>query len=188
MLLLNKTVALTLASSLCLAACAGRDDGRPKRPELTPERKAELYERFTVRWDFNGDGLVSCADVEFQREQLFTLLDTDTDDQLASGEYRYAKFEDKSFLFHLFTDVDTDSSGSISRVELNRVQHSQFASLDKDANCLVDEEEAAIAARERAREARGEGANREGRNGRGGGRPGGQRRNPGGGVTDTTAS
>lgn len=179
---INKTAIITLLSSLCVVACSGPDDRRPPRPELTPERKAELHERFVDRWDFDGDGAVTCADVAFQRNQLFTLLDTNTDDMLTSGEYRYAKFEDKNFLFHLFTEVDTDGTGTISRSELNAVTHSQFVSLDKNGDCVVNEQEAEAAARERARENRSE--QRGGKGGRGG-PPRGGRPN---GITEAPAS
>lgn len=171
---------LTLILALSLTACAGRGDRGPERPTLSPERRAELAERFTVRWDHDRDGIVTCADVAFERASLFTLLDTDENKELASAEYRYAKFEDKSFLFHLFDDVDIDHSGSISLQELQEVSHSQFASVDKDGNCIVSEEEAVEAMREQARTRR-EGGERQGERGRGRGGRGGQRP---GGVTD----
>ena len=174
------TTAFTLASALFLSACAGGSDRGPKRPELTPERKAELYERFVRRWDLNADDQVTCVDVKLQRRALFSVLDTDPDEQLTSGEYRYAKFEDKSFLFHLFSDVDTDSSGAISLNELDAVKHSQFESLDKNGDCIVSELEAEAEARERARDGREGRGGREksGRGGRGGrGERGGQRPN-----------
>lgn len=130
--------------------------------------------RFMDHWDQNGDGQVTCADVNLQRARLFAQLDVDENEELASGEYRYAKFEDKSFLFHLFTDVDTDKSGAVNLEELQSVIHSQFASMDRDGDCFVTNEEAAAAMRERAREVRSE---REGRDGRGrsGPRPNGRR-------------
>lgn len=161
-------VACSLILSLGLIACAGSNDRGSKRPELSPERKAELYERFVRRWDLNADGQVTCVDVDLQRRALFSVLDKDSDEQLTSGEYRYAKFEDKSFLFHLFSDVDVNSSGAISFEELNGVTHSQFTSLDKNGDCLVSELEAEAEARERARDGR------EGRGGRGKGGPGGR--------------
>lgn len=174
---LKRAAALSLVACVALTACAGSHNRGPKRPELSPERKAELYERFVVRWDENGDGGVSCADIEIRRDALFTELDTDTDNLLASVEYRYAKFEDKSFLFHLFADVDSDASGSISRDELHSVSDSLFASLDKDGNCIVSREEAATAAQKQARDERGKDSeDRGGREGREGGRgPRGQR-------------
>lgn len=170
---------------LILAACAGSQKGPGGRGgaprEIPSERKAELMGRFLVRWDHDRDGSVTCDDVAFERGKLFTLLDTDGDDLLVSGEYRYAQFEDKSFMFHLFTDVDADSSGTVSRDELTGVVHSQFAGLDRDGDCFVSEEEMLTAARERMRERR----RQEGGEGRGQGRGRGQR--PPGGLTDTAS-
>ena len=177
---MTKSFSLTLILTLSLSACAGRDRG-PERPVLSPERRAELAERFTRQWDHDRDGVVTCADLAFERAVLFTLLDTDNNEELASAEYRYAKFEDKSFLFHLFDDVDTDHSGAISLQELQNVSHSQFASVDRDGNCIVSEEEAVEAAREQARTRR-EGGDRQGGRDRGRGGRGSQRPN---GATNT---
>jgi len=166
---------LALITLSLLAGCANNRDDRRKRPELSPERKAELYERFVRRWDLNADGQVTCVDVNLQRRALFSVLDKNADEKLTSGEYRYAKFEDKSFLFHLFTDVDTNTDGTISLMELDGVTHSQFTSLDKNGDCIVSELEAEAEARERARDGReaSGGRGKGGRGGRGGQRPNG---------------
>lgn len=163
---------VTLTAVSVLAGCANNRGDRRERPELSPERKAELYERFVRRWDINGDQQVTCADVKLQRRALFADLDKNYDEQLTSNEYRFAKFEDKNFLFHLFTDVDTDNSGTVTPIELNNVTHSEFASLDKDGNCIISELEAEVDARNRARDRRDGpgGRERSGRSG-GGGRP-----------------
>lgn len=185
---MRPTAAFALVSSLCLAACAGPGDRRPERPAPSPERMAEMQDRFLARWDHDSDGAVTCDDVAFERAELFFILDTNEDEELAASEYRYAKFEDKSFLFHLFSDVDTDQSGTVSSQELRDVSHSQFAALDRDGDCLVSPEEAMIAMRENAREERSgerEGRGGKGGRGRGGQRPNGQRP---GGLTDTAAS
>ncbi len=181
---LMKNLAVACMITLVLVACTSRGDRRPERPEPSPERRAEMQQRFLARWDQNGDGAITCDDVAFERAELFFVLDTNEDEELASSEYRYAKFEDKSFMFHVFSEVDTDTSGAVSLKELQAVTHSQFASIDKDGNCIVSDEEAFSAAREKMREDRtGEG--REAREGRGGGgRRGGQRP---GGLTDTSA-
>ena len=179
-----KPLSSALILTLTLAACAGRGDREPERRPLSPEQRTEMIERFTARWDHDGSGAVTCADVAFERASLFTLLDADENEELASAEYRYAKFEDKSFLFHLFDDVDADHSGAISLQELQDVKHSQFASVDRDGNCIVSEEEAVEAMREQIRERRrGEGRGEQGERGRGRGR-GGQRP---GGVTDAAS-
>ncbi len=163
-------IVLALISVCLLAGCANNRDDRREGPKLSPERKAQLYDRFVRRWDLNADSQVTCEDVNLQRRALFAVLDADSDNQLTSSEYRYVKFEDKSFLFHLFSDVDRDSSGAISLSELNDVKHSQFVSLDKNNDCIISEAEAEVEARERARDgrARPEGG---GRGGRGGKRP-----------------
>ncbi len=170
-----KHLPITFILAVSLTACAGRGERGRERPEPSPERKAEMVERFTARWDHDRDGTVSCADVAFQRTRLFAQLDTDTDEQLSSGEYRYAKFEDKGFLFHLFADVDTDLSDSVSLSEFQAVTNSRFASADKDGDCIISPEEAVNAMRVEVRDRRsGEDGARGERDGRSRGR-GGQR-------------
>jgi len=174
----KKTTALLALATICLlAGCASNRGDRRERPEPSPERKTEIYQRFLTLQDINGDGEVTCADVQRERALLFGLLDVDDNKSLISSEYRYAKFEDKSFLFHAFADVDTDLSGSISLAELSAVSDSQFTAADQDANCIISKEEAVIAARDHFQgkpgsKKRPDGRSREGR--RGGGRgPGG---------------
>lgn len=167
------TIALALISVCLLAGCANNRDDRREVPKLSPERKAQLYDRFVRRWDMNADKQVTCEDVNLQRRALFAVLDTDSDQQLTPSEYRYVNFEDKSFLFHPFAEVDTDKSGAIILSELNDVKHSQFVSLDKDGDCAISKIEAEVEARERARDgrARPEGGGRGERGRRDGRRP-----------------
>lgn len=148
MLLSNAAASIMLVSMLCLTACANNRGDRRERPEPSPERKTEIYQRFLTLQDINGDGEVTCADVQRERALLFGLLDADGNKNLVSSEYRYAKFEDKSFLFHTFTDVDTDISGGVSLAELSAVSDSQFTAADQDANCIISKEEAVTAAQD----------------------------------------
>lgn len=166
---MNKTVSrviLAFTTLSLLAGCANNRGERRERPELSPERKAEMYERFVRRWDLNADNQVTCLDVTLQRRALFSVLDKNYDEQLAPNEYRFAKFEDKSFLFYLFTEVDKDTSGAVSLRELDSVTHSEFASLDKDGDCVISELEAEVDSRNRARDRR-DGPNGRERGGRG---------------------
>lgn len=181
------TVFSAILTASMVGACAGPGGKGPgrggpgqrpeHRPEMTPERKAEMFERFTMRWDHDGDGSVTCADVAFERAQLFARLDADKNDGLASGEYRFAKFEDKSFMFHLFSDVDADRSGEISLDELKSATHSRFNSIDRDGNCIVTPEETAAQAGKRLRGPRPKGGEKPG--------PGGRRGRGPGGLTET---
>lgn len=175
---------------LLLSACAGSDRGRPdrrERPEPSPEQRAEMLDRFLVKWDKNNDRQLTCEDIALERKALFVLLDEDGDETLSSGEFRYAKFEDKSFMFHLFSEVDNDRSGNVSLTELQAVIHSQFEGMDRDGDCLINEDEMMLALREQMRTER---ANREGEEGRRGGRGGRGGRQGGGrpgGLTDALA-
>lgn len=177
-----------IITSLLLTACAGPGGGRPEpqeRPEPSPERRAEMTARFLAKWDKNGDDLLTCEDVALERKALFVTLDEDGSETLTSGEFRYAKFEDKSFLFHLFSEVDNDKSGDISVQEMQAVTHSQFEGIDKDGDCLVNEQEIMLAMRNQMRSERAGREGREGREGRGGrGGRGGPGQRPGG-WTDT---
>lgn len=183
--------ATAIITSVLIAACAGPGGGRPdrqERPEPSPERRAEMRDRFLTQWDKNSDDQLTCEDIALERKALFITLDEDGSETLTSGEFRYAKFEDKSFLFHLFSEVDTDRSGDISVAEMQAVTHSQFEGMDKDGDCLVNDQEIMLAMRDLIRSERAErqGAERgEGRGGRGG--RGGQGRRPGG-LTDATTN
>ncbi len=170
----NTAVVLALTAACLLAGCAGNRSDRRERPEPSPERKAEIYQRFLTLQDTNGDGEVTCADIQRERVLLFGLLDADDSKSLIRSEYRYAKFEDKSFLFHAFPDVDTDISGGISLAELSAVSDSQFTAADKDANCIISKEEAVAAAQDHFQSKPGskkrpDGRSREGRRGGGSG-------------------
>lgn len=175
---------LLLASSL-VAACGGHRGPERREPApVDPAKMEQMYYEFVARWDYNEDGVASCDDMALQRSRLFRLLDTDKDGFLSTGEYRYAQFEDKSFMFYDFLRVDKNSSGTITIEELNEVPHSQFQAADKDHDCTISREEAMMALRDSragtwgSREDSPDGE-RGGRGGRGG--PPGGNRGPGGG-------
>jgi len=162
------TALLALATACLLAGCASNRGDRRERPEPSPERKTEIYQRFLTLQDTDGDGSVTCADVQRERVLLFSLIDSDDSKNLIRSEYRYAKFEDKSFLFHTFTDVDTDTSGGISLAELSAVSDSQFTAADQDADCVVSKEEAVIAAQDQFQSKPGSNKQPDGRSRQGG--------------------
>lgn len=186
---MNK-LATAIITAILVTACAGPGGGRPDRqepPEPSPERRAEMTARFLAKWDKNGDNQLTCEDVALERKALFVTLDEDASETLTSGEFRYAKFEDKSFLFHLFSEVDSDKSNDISVSEMQAVKHSQFESIDKDGDCLVNDQEMMLAMRDMLRSERAGrqgGKERQGRGGRGG--RGGPGQRPGG-LTDTSS-
>lgn len=148
------TRALVISSTfLVVAGCASRE---PERPQLSPERKQELYERFVLRHDVNLDRVVTCEDIAISRTRLFTSLDVDGDGSLAASEYRLAPFEDKSFVFYPFEKVDTDTSVLVSKAEFAAVPDSQFGRFDRNRDCTVSVEEAAEATRDQFEERRGD--------------------------------
>lgn len=134
----------------------------------------QIYARFVERWDYNSDGFATCDDVRIQRARLFKLLDEDKDDFLTSREYRYAKFEDKSFLFFPIDRVDSDTSTSVDVEEFVAVPHSEFLNIDQDGNCEISQREAMTAMRDMMAGERegGRGGKGGGRGGKGGGRGG----------------
>jgi len=170
------SILILLSASLALGACASKGPergARPDRPEIDPEARAErmeqIYRQFVDRWDYNQDGEATCDDIDTQRSRLFRTLDEDKDGELTSGEYRHAKFEDKSFMFFDFLRVDTNASGRVELEELAAVPHSQFLNADKDDDCSISPPEAMAVVRESMMQ-----GGRGGRGGRGGGRgPGG---------------
>ena len=143
---------LALSSALLLTACASKrpDDrhGPPQGPAMDPARMEEMVRLYTERWDYNNDGAATCDDINVARSRLFRLLDEDKDGQLTSGEYRHAKFEDKSFLFFDFLRIDTNGDGAVSVDELVAVPNSQFMAADKDHDCRISPNEAMASMRE----------------------------------------
>ncbi|WP_262694931.1 EF-hand domain-containing protein [Kordiimonas aquimaris] len=130
---------------LCVSGCASnRRDGPP---ELPPERKQALYDRLVTQWDYNQDDTITCADVTTVRTRLFDTLDTNKDGFLYPAEYRFAQFDDKSFLFFPFAKVDSDESSSISFTEFKDIPHSEFGGYDSNRDCIVTIDEAAAALR-----------------------------------------
>jgi len=115
---------------------------------MDPQRMEHIYLQFVERWDYNQDGLATCDDLTVKRSRLFKRLDADKSGDLTSGEFRYAKFEDKSFMFFPLDRVDTNASATIEVDEFVAVSDSSFLHTDKDKNCVISRQEAMIAARE----------------------------------------
>lgn len=172
-----RPLALLGCASVLLMACASnKGPERPEKRQMDPERMERLYNQFVERWDYNEDGMATCDDISVQRARLFKRLDTDESGALTSGEYRYAKFEDKSFMFFALDRVDTNASAEVDLEEFVAVSHSEFLNLDKDGNCAISQREAIAALRELrgGQEGHGRGQGQRGRGGRGmGGKRGG---------------
>lgn len=147
----SKHVVTALIIAVTLTACASRRKA-PERPPLKPEQKQTLYNRLVTRWDFDKDGAVTCNDITVQRRSLFIELDTDNNDLLSVSEYRFARFEDKSYLFYTYQEVDIDKAPGLSFTEFNAVSHSQFVGFDRDKNCTVSIDEASDALRSQLEE------------------------------------
>jgi len=177
-----QTILILAGAAALLSACAQKGPERMARggqqmdPEQRAERMERVYTEFVARWDYNGDGKASCDDINLQRSRLFRLLDEDRDGALTSGEYRHAKFEDKSFMFFDFLRVDADGAGGVDVDELAGVPHSQFLNADKDGNCIINRQEAIAMVREIRM---GDGESRSQGRGRGGKGRGGKGRGPG---------
>jgi len=165
-------LSVTITIALCMTACAS--NRRPERPEVSPERKQSLYSRMIDKWDINRDGIVTCDDVAAVRRALFSTLDTDDNEVLSPKEYRFAQFEDKSFLFYPYEKANTRNTNDIDFAEFSAVPHTEFAGIDRNKDCTVSVDEAAYALRDEFRERRGRDGRREGRRGereQGGNRP-----------------
>jgi len=147
---------VALTAVIALTACASKHPDKRGGPPpgspgmmqgrgMDPERMKALVARYTERWDTDRDGVATCDDVNLARSRLFRVLDEDKDGFLNSGEYRHAKFEDKSFLFFDFLTVDKDHDGAVSVEELVAVPNSQFLAADRDKDCRIAPEEAMAA-------------------------------------------
>ncbi len=171
---------IIFGAAFSLSACAGGPErGRPGGPpqtDMNPESHAErvqqVYSQFVSRWDYNQDGEATCDDISVQRSRLFRVLDENKDGKLVSGEYRHAKFEDKSFMFFDFLRVDTNDTGAVELEELVAVPHSQFLNADRDGDCYISPPEAMAMVRQSQMGAGGgEGRGPGGRGGQGGRAP-----------------
>jgi Ca2+-binding EF-hand superfamily protein len=167
-----KTLILLGCSALVLAACASKPaPDRHMRP-LSPERAEFLYKKYLKHWDLDGNNQVTCNDLRLMRTQLFAKLDENHNGTLDEPEYRFAKFEDKNYLFFEIKQLDTDLSASLDLGEFLTVSHSEFRHYDQNSDCTVSKAEAT---RVMSETSRGRGRNREDPDstGRRGGRSGG---------------
>ncbi|MBV1900130.1 MAG: hypothetical protein KUG56_00495, partial [Kordiimonadaceae bacterium] len=73
----------------------------------------------------------------------FGKLDKNRNLALSEQEYRRVNFEDKSFVFHQFSSLDSDASGFIDIKEFTQVSHSEFRGLDQDDDCQLGSKDAA---------------------------------------------
>ncbi|WP_417450538.1 hypothetical protein [Kordiimonas sp.] len=167
------SAALLLTAAMLLASCASsRSDKQQRHPQIDkdmdPARMEAIVSQYIDRWDYNNDGAATCEDINVSRSRLFRLLDEDKNAVLTSGEYRHAKFEDKSFLFFYFIRIDSNGDGAVSLDEVIAVPHSQFMAVDKNADCSISPQEAMASMRDsRARDHQSGGRGRpEGREGK----------------------
>ena len=140
----KRSVLTLILTTLVLGACTKR---RPeqKLPAIEPAERIKIHKNLIKSWDTNNDGSATCDDILETRALLFNQLDANKDGALRKGEYRLAAFEDKSFVFIDFDKADIDLSGQIDRAEFIAIPHRSFQGIDRDSNCLLDEEEAIFA-------------------------------------------
>jgi len=128
-----------------LGGCS-KDDEDPL-PILTAEQTERIITASYRDFDYNRDKQVTCADVRRLRSDQFDALDKDNSGDLSRGEYRFAKFDDEDFNFQDYVRLDTDENGTLTKNEIMAVVSNRFASLDRDKNCFVSEEEMIMAGR-----------------------------------------
>jgi len=168
-----KSLVLIGCAAALVSACASNEKhDHPEQHQMDPQRMEHIYLQFVERWDYNEDGQATCDDVAVKRSRLFKRLDEDKSGDLTSGEFRYAKFEDKSFMFFPLDRVDTNASATIDVDEFVAVSNSSFLHADKDKNCVISEQEAMIAVRELRGGGESGDHSKGGRGGSGGGRSG----------------
>lgn len=141
MIKLSHTLLIS-AAAIMLTACSSKKLGPLEKP-MTPEMIANFYDRTLVQWDHNQDNTLTCDDVKTARTGLFQELDTNGNKSLGQTEYRRAQFEDKSFMFFRFDQLDSNADGIVSIAEFNSVSDSNFRAMDKNEDCNVSALEAA---------------------------------------------
>ncbi|MCK0068615.1 MULTISPECIES: hypothetical protein [Kordiimonas] len=156
----NKLFISISTACILLGACSKKDID--PITQIPPARAEQIYNRVVREWDENKDGKASCEDVAVRRRALFKVVDADKSGDLWPGEYRLAKFEDRSFHFFEFPKADVDESGRIELDEFIAIPPSRFQGFDADSDCLISKEEAlraeiaAIRSGERRRSAKSE--------------------------------
>ncbi len=150
-------VSLVVLSAV-LAGCAPRARG-PQPIVPTAEEENRAVDGLLRQFDLNRDGQITCADLESQRRALFAQIDEDQNGTLRRGEYRFAAFEDQSFQFYDFVDVDKNEDGLVDFNEFSAVSNNNYARLDRNRDCLVTRAEMIAASQDffragRAAEAR----------------------------------
>lgn len=152
---------------ILLGACSTKKEDPIKK--IPPARAEQIYNRVIRQWDENKDGAATCADVAVRREALFKIVDADKSGDLWPGEYRLAKFEDRSFHFFEFPKADVDESGRIELREFLAIPPSRFQGFDSNSDCIISKEEAlraeiaAIRSGERRRSAKKESEKKDGK-------------------------
>lgn len=144
--------ALALASGLALAQNAGSTDREAARAEWRAKADARWAEA-----DKDGDGTLDRVEVQASHPRLaerFDKVDANADGEISRDEMRamHGKMRHgrrgmhrmQGYMAGLFTGMDDDRNGAVSRAELGdkapRIAE-QFAAIDKDGNGELSREE-----------------------------------------------
>ena len=139
---MKRLATLVILSSL-VTACGGN---KQELPVLTPQQENAAMVRFLERYDTNRDGEITCEDATLKRAKEFDEIDKDGNGQLDAGEYRYAKFQDRSFLYIELSDVDTDQSLTVSQPEFTAIPDGEYVAIDRNRDCITTRPEIILAA------------------------------------------
>jgi len=147
---------------LGVSACAprrGNFDGPP--PERMAEIRAEAQKQIAER-DLNGDGILTCADTDIKRAELFQMVDEDGSKDLDAREYNALRWHDKLYVLLELPNDDKDGDGVVTLAELQARSDPFFNRVDVNQDCQVTPEELGLGFRPRRAggESPGEGGGR----------------------------
>lgn len=127
--------------AVTLSACAAKRGGFQGPP---PERLADMREeaqKRIVAKDLDGDGLLTCADTDLRRAELFWLVDEDESKSLDAKEYIELRWHEKIYVLLVLSNDDKDGDGVVSLAELQARADPFFSRVDINRDCEITPEE-----------------------------------------------